>query len=294
MNTRIRCVILPVWLADTEGDTGVATTCFLPENYHFPPSDAADPSAIVCRYMTFTPLDAFFLLPAMIALQQIGHGLRLRRTTSPQSNAIEGAVFALFGLLLAFTFSGAVARYDAHREMVSEERNDIGTAYLRLDLLPPQAQPALRQLFRDYVTSRLHLYDSVAPEISPATEQLQEEIWQKSVAAATSPGANPDATKLLLPALNTMIDITGTRENSFNMHPPAVIFLLLFVLSGGSAFLAGYGMTTTKRSWLYTVAFAFTVTLTVYATLEIEYPRQGFIRLTHTDDTLIHLRDSMK
>jgi hypothetical protein len=91
-----------------------------------------------------------------------------------------------------------------------------------------------------------------------------------------------------------MIDITGTRENSFNLHPPAVIFLLLFILSGGSAFLAGYGMTTTKRSWLYTVAFAFTVTPTVYATLEIEYPRQGLIRLTHTDDTLIHLRDSMK
>jgi hypothetical protein len=244
--------------------------------------------------MNFTPFDAFFLLPAMIALQQIGHGLRLRRTTSPQSNAIEGAVFALFGLLLAFTFSGAVARYDAHRELVSEERNDIGTAYLRLDLLPPQDQPPLRQLFRDYVTSRLHLYEGVVPEISPASEQLQLEIWQKSVAAAAAPGASPDATKLLLPALNTMIDITGTRENSFNMHPPAVIFLLLFVLSGGSAFLAGYGMTTTKRSWLYTLAFAFTVTLTVYATLEIEYPRQGLIRLGHTDDTLIHLHDSMK
>jgi hypothetical protein len=244
--------------------------------------------------MNFSPFDAFFLLPAMIVLQQMGHGLRLRRTASPQSNAIEGAVFALFGLLLAFTFSGAVARYDAHRELVSEERNAIGTAYLRLDLLPAQDQPPLRQLFRDYVTSRLHLYDKVSAEVSPASEQLQQEIWQKSLAAATTPGANPDATKLLLPALNTMIDITGTRETSFNLHPPAVIFLLLFILSGGSAFLAGYGMTTTTRSWLYTIAFAFTVTLTVYATLEIEYPRQGLIRLTGTDDTLIHLRDSMK
>ena len=129
----------------------------------FPSPEGRGLSAIVCSYMSFTPFDAFFLLPAMIALQQIGHGLRLRRTTSPQSNAIEGAVFALFGLLLAFTFSGAVARYDAHRELVSEERNDIGTAYLRLDLLPPQDQPPLRQLFRDYVISRLHLYDSVSP-----------------------------------------------------------------------------------------------------------------------------------
>jgi len=200
----------------------------------------------------------------------------------------------LFGLLLAFTFSGAVARYDAHRELVIEERNDIETAYLRLDLLAPQNQPPLRQLFRDYVDSRLHLYDRSAGEVSPATEQLKREIWQKSVASVAAPGANPDAAKLLLPALNAMFDITATRQNAFNMHPPAVIFLLLFILSGGSAFLAGYGMTAVKRSWLYTIAFAITVTLTVYATLEIEYPSQGLIRLTNTDEVLIQVRDSMK
>jgi hypothetical protein len=244
--------------------------------------------------MSFNPFDAFFLLPTMIVLQQLGHGLRLRRQTAPLSSAVEGAVFALFGLLLAFTFSGAVTRYDKHRELVFEERNDIGTAYLRLDLLPSQSQPPMRQLFRDYVTSRLHLYDRASGEVPPATEQLQLEIWQGAVANVAAPGANPDAGKLLLPALNAMFDITATRQNAFNMHPPAVIFLLLFILSGGSAFLAGYGMTAPTRSWFYTVAFAFAVTLTIYATLEIEYPSQGLIRLTNTDETFIQLRDSMK
>jgi hypothetical protein len=244
--------------------------------------------------MTFNPFDAFFLLPAMIALQQLGHGLRLHRQTAPQSSAIVGAVFALFGLLLAFTFSGSVARYDAHRELVIDERNDIEVAYLRLDLLPAQNQPPLRQLFRDYVESRLHLYDGAAGALGPATEQLQREIWQEAVASVTATGANPDAGKLLLPALNAMFDITATRQNAFHMHPPAVIFLLLFILSGGSAFLAGYGMTASTRSWLYTVAFAFAVTLTIYATLEIEYPSKGIIRLTNTDEVLIQLHDSMK
>jgi hypothetical protein len=243
--------------------------------------------------MNFTPYAAFFLLPAMIVLLQLGHGLRLRRETAPQSAAIEGAVFALFGLLLAFTFSGAVGRYDAHRALVVEESNDIGTAYLRLDLLAPQDQPPLRQLFRDYVSSRLHLYDRVSSEVSQETQHLQREIWQKSVAAAAAPTANPDATKLLLPALNSMIDITATRQNSFNLHPPAVIFYLLFVLSGGCALVAGYGMTATRRSWFYTIALAVTVTFTIYATLEIEYPRKGLIRLTHMDDTFLQLRDSM-
>jgi hypothetical protein len=244
--------------------------------------------------MTFTPFDAFFLLPAMIVLQQLGHGLRLRRQTAPQSSAVEGAVFALFGLLLAFTFSGAVARYDAHRELVTEERNDIETAYLRLDLLPPQGQPRLRQLFRDYVDSRLRLFDSASAEVQPSTEQLKRQIWQESMADVTAIGANPDATRLVLPALNNMFDITATRLNAFNMHPPPVIFLLLFVLSGGSAFLAGYGMSAPTRSWFYTIAFALAVTLTVYATLEIEYPSQGLIRLTSTDQVLITLRNSMK
>jgi FtsH-binding integral membrane protein len=243
--------------------------------------------------MNFTPFSAFLLLPVMIILLQLGHSLRLRRETAPQSAAIEGAVFALFGLLLAFTFSGAVARYDAHRQLVVEESNDIGTAYLRLDLLAPQDQPQLRQLFRDYVNSRLHLYDGVSNEVSEATQQLQREIWQKSVAAAAASTANPDATRLLLPALNSMIDITSTRQNSFNMHPPAVIFYLLFVLSAGCALVAGYGMTATRRSWFYTIALAVTVTFTIYATLEIEYPRKGLIRLTHMDDTFLQLRDSM-
>jgi hypothetical protein len=244
--------------------------------------------------MNFTPFSAFFLFPAMIVLLELGHRSRLHRKTEPGSAAIEGAVFALFGLLLAFTFSGAVTRFDAHRELVVEESNDIGTAYLRLDLLPPQDQAPMRQLFRDYVTSRLHLYDRVSNEVSPATERMQQEIWQKAVAAVASPGANPDAGKLLLPALNAMIDITATRRNAFNMHPPAVIFRLLFNLSGGCAFLAGYGTTLTTRSWFYTIALAVTVTLTVYATLEIEYPRQGLIRLTNTDDTLLQLREFMK
>src|ERR1700749_3038939 len=89
---------------------------------------------------------------------------------------------AMIVLLLAFTFSGAVSRFDTHRQLLTQEANDIGTAYLRLDLLPAQAQPGLRQLFRDYTTSRLHLYDAVGAEIAPETLRLQREIWQRSTA----------------------------------------------------------------------------------------------------------------
>src|SRR5512138_761788 len=64
--------------------------------------------------------------------------------------AVDGAVLGLMGLLLAFTFSGAGTRFDARRKLVAEEANHIGTAYLRLDLLPPERQPKLREDFRRY------------------------------------------------------------------------------------------------------------------------------------------------
>jgi hypothetical protein len=243
--------------------------------------------------MTFHPISAFLMLPVMLVLIELGRRFRIKHKAPPEGTAIESAIFGLFGLLLAFTFSGAIGRYDAHRRLVVEETNAIGTAYLRLDLLPPAAQPALRQLFRDYTDSRLHLYDAVANEVSPASEQLQREIWRQSVAAASAPGGNIDATKLLLPALNTMIDITATRRNAFNMHPPEVVFLLLFVFSGGAAFLGGYSMAARGRSWFHMFALSLAVTLTIYATLEIEYPRRGIIRLKDTDKTLINLRNSM-
>lgn len=229
----------------------------------------------------------------MVVLLEVGRRLRLKRSTEG-SNAIESAVFALFGLLLAFTFSGAISRFDTHRELVTQETNDIGTAYLRVSLVAPDRQPALRKLFREYTTSRLSLFDSANSGISPETIRLQNEIWKESIAAASASGANPDATKLLLPAVNDMIDITSTRQNSFHMHPPEVVFLLLFVFSCISAFMAGYGLKAGGRDWIYTMVFALTVTLTVYATLEIEYPRRGLIRLTQLDQNLVSLRDSMQ
>lgn len=243
--------------------------------------------------MIFPPTLAFLLFPAMLLLLVLGRRLRRSHKAASDNPAIDSAVFALFGLLLAFTFSGAATRFDAHRGLITQEANDIGTVYLRLDLLPSAAQPALRQLFRDYTTSRLHLYDAVSPTISPETARLQREIWQQSLAAATAPGASPDAVKLLLPALNTMIDITSTRQNSFNMHPPEVVFFLLFALSLGCALLAGYNMSTTRPSWLHIIALALTITLTIYATLEIEFPRQGLLRLKDADRILIDLRSSM-
>ena len=249
--------------------------------------------------MTFHPFSAFLLFPIMIVVALLGRRLRGKHSDAIISAATEGAVFALFGLLLAFTFSGAVARFDDHRKLIVEEANDISTAYRRLDLLPASAQPALRQDFRDYAAVAEHRFDEIPedPQSIKATEQaerLEDQIWSRSVAAASSPGANVDATKLLLPALNNMIDITATRKNSYNLHPPSIIYLLLFVFGAACAYMAGYSMEPGRHHWLYTVSLALTVTLTVYTTLEVEYPRRGLIRLTTQNEVFADLINTMK
>jgi len=69
--------------------------------------------------------------------------------------AIEAAVFALLGLLLGFSFAGGTSRLDARRQLIVQEANAIGTAYLRFDLLPATDQPEMRQMLREYVDARL-------------------------------------------------------------------------------------------------------------------------------------------
>jgi hypothetical protein len=155
----------------------------------------------------------------------------------------------------------------------------------------------LRDLFRSYLDSRLATYrklDGAAAlqEYSRST-RLQEELWAASVAASRASGSQ-QATMLLLPALNEMIDITTTRLMAARHHPPAVIFAMLGALALASALLAGYRMAEAKdRSWLHLVGFAAVIAITFYVTLDIEYPRLGLIRVDAVDDVLVDLRKSM-
>jgi hypothetical protein len=182
--------------------------------------------------------------------------------------------------------------------LIVEEANAIGTAYLRVDLAPPAAQPALRDLFRRYLDTRLDVYRSV-PDMEAVraalgrAERLQEEIWSGSVAACRDAGAQP-CIILLLPALNAMIDITTTRTAAARMHPPAVIFWLLCGLGLGCALLAGYSMATgTRRKWPHMIAFAAVMALTVYVIMDLEFPRLGLIRVDAFDQVLVDLRTGM-
>jgi len=251
-------------------------------------------------------LFVLLLLIGMLLLLEVGRRLGVRRRPKETEGergglgTVEGAVFALFGLMVAFTFSGAASRFNEKRMLIAEEVNCIETAYLRLHLVSHQAQPALQELFRHYVDSRLETYrrlpDMVAAEMEMAnSKKIQEEVWTEAVAATRLPDSHPSSGLLLLPALNNMIDISTTRTLALQLHPPRIVYALLFGLGLICSLLAGFRMSSGQnRSWLHILGFTVLTVIIVYVMLDVEYPRAGLIRLESADQSLVNLREHMK
>lgn len=248
-------------------------------------------------------LSALGLFAGIVLMLEVGRRHGRRRQAKEEAGArtglgqVEGAVFALLGLLVAFTFSGAATRFDSRRQLIVQEANAIGTAWLRLDLLPVASQPELRDLFRRYLDSRLAIYQGPRDVEASGAEAnranaLQGRIWTLATSACLG-SANP-LTAQIIPALNDMFDIAATRNAAAQIHPPAIIFTMLAALALMSSLLAGYAMAGGRsRSWIHLIGFALVLATTVYVILDLEYPRLGMVRIDHFDRVLVELRATM-
>jgi hypothetical protein len=214
------------------------------------------------------------------------------------SGAIDGAIFALLGLLVAFTFSAAASRFEHRRGLVVDEANAAGTAYLRLELLPEPGRTALRERFRQYVRTRLAFYERIPGDREGAQREAakasaqQGEIWETAVRLAGEL-PTPAATMLLLPALNETFDLASARTAALYAHTPPLVFAMLFGLAIACALLAGVAMAGKDRNVLHVVAFALIIAGTVYVILDLEYPRIGLLRLDKHDSLLAEVLASM-
>jgi hypothetical protein len=218
-------------------------------------------------------------------------------TTSEGTSAIEASVFALLGLLIAFTISGGEARLQVRRQLIVEEAGAIEAAFMRLDLLPAPVQPALREQFRRYADARIEYFAHILQRDRNAARQraidLQQEIWRSASTAAMATADNRAAI-VTLPAINRMIDVTIARDGSLRTHVPLALFVLLIALSFGCAFFAGFEMSKNRRpSVLHVTVFAAMLALTCYVIANVEFPRIGFIRLGPIDALLAQVRQRM-
>ena len=246
------------------------------------------------------------LFAGMLLMLFIGQWLGRRRLSAQETDpvhsrltGVEAAIFGLMGLMIAFTFSGAASRYEMRRQLVVDEANAIGTAYLRMDLLPAAAQSALREKFRRYTETRINVY-RVLPDVNASETQaaiavtLQNEIWAAALVALKE--APPQATIVVVPALNQMIDVTTARAIAQHTHTPKLIFIGVLMLALVCSLLAGYVVANTKTHnvGVYVFTFAVVMTLTVYIIFDLDYPRFGLVRLDFADKALTDLLAMMK
>lgn len=211
----------------------------------------------------------------------------------------EAAIFGMMGLLLAFTFTGAASRFEQRRELIVQESNAIGTAWLRLDLLRDAPRAEARKLLRQYLERRLDAYRNVTDTQRTTTAlsavaAVQAQIWELAVRESREDKTQPLA-QALLPALNEMFDIGSTRVLATRQHTHAAIFAMLGLLVLISAFLAGFGQAKVSRqSMLHVTGFAAITTLALYLIVDLEFPRIGIIRVDDFDRALVELLATLR
>jgi len=241
----------------------------------------------------------------MLAMLEAGRQLHRKHKAAGDAvtegvGTLEGAVFGLFGLLLAFSFSGAVDRFSVRRALIVKESSTIDSAWQFLDLLPEKDRQEQRTRFRSYVDARIAAYNKL-PDLDAFTsaltvaEGIYAQIWAAAVASSVDPKRPVDYSQILLPKLQEMSDVAFDRRAAFKNHPPAVIFAMLFIFALLSSLLAGYTLGDHQgRRSIHRFSFAVAVALTVYVSIDLEFPRFGLIRVDGADSYLVQLRAGMK
>jgi hypothetical protein len=254
--------------------------------------------------LVHSALLAIGLFFSLIAAQLVGRRLGMRRLArlgaedTAGHGAIQGAVFALLGLLIAFTFTGASSRFDHRRDLIVEQVNAIGTAWLRLELLPEIDRAPIQAGLRAYVDGLRHAVTlAKEPEafaqVVARTRALEGEIWGRAVEAVNRDG-RPQTASLVLPPLNESFDLSTSRLAANRIHVHTGIVALLVGLAVLAGLLAGHGQATTRRAdLLHMLIFAALLSLTLYFIMDFEYPRLGMITVDASDQLFAELRASM-
>ena len=219
---------------------------------------------------------------------------------------VEGAVFALIGLLVAFTISGALQRFDERRQLVIQEANAASTAHDRLGLFEGDVGRNLQTKLKDYVEARIDLYrmphdfslwrrsELFSSEQQGKIVDLKNKVWDATVAACPQASFRP-ACAQALPAITNLFEVARLRLGASEKHPPQIVYVMLFGLGLGGSLLAGFGMAAaTARSWIHMLIFAATLTVTLYAVTDMEYPRLGLIRIENFDHFLVDAHQQMQ
>ncbi|WP_353215963.1 hypothetical protein [Sandarakinorhabdus sp.] len=225
-------------------------------------------------------------VPAVLAVlffivSELGYRLHQRfggGGSADDETQVLSAALLLLALLLGFTFSMALGRYDERRQLVVQEANDIGTAWLRAGLVPAPHGPALQQALADYAQIRQTSPLPNETQKLAAAARLRDRVWAIT-ATAQSVLDGPRAASLVS-AVNSVIDTGTTREKSVAARVPGEVIMLLVIFACVACFLLGYVLAAhgQRHRLVSSVLFAL-MSLTVMLILDLDRPADGAIRV---------------
>jgi len=251
--------------------------------------------------LDFIPLWAIALIIAGLLLTgcEVGFRRGTRKVGAEKSDQahVLSAMLALLGLLVGFTFSIAVGRHEVRRNLVVEEANAIGTAYLRAQLAPEPFRSRLTDQLRRYVDVRLALANThedraAIARVEGLTDSLELQMWATTVQAV--PAVQPAAVSSLLAAgMNTVIDVAGARRAALAARLPSVavgvLVLYAFVAAGMLGFVSGSGR---QPSRVASHVLLLLMTLAFALILDFDRSNRGTIRVSQVP--LMNLRDQLR
>jgi hypothetical protein len=253
-------------------------------------------SAAMITLMDEIPLWTLGLLTILLTLSTFEIGYRFGRRHRPEGEGalgtLVGAGMGLLAFLLAFTFGMAASRFDDRRQLVLQEANAIGTAYLRADLVPEPHGTEIQGLLRDYADARIEAVQPGKLDAAIArSEELHRHLWTEITALAQ---ADPHSIVggLLIESLNEVIDLHEMRITAgLRSRIPGRIWDALYVLTVLAMLAVGYhaGQSGERSPAVVPLALAFSAVILVVA--DLDRPQEGALRVSQ--QALIDTRESM-
>lgn len=192
-------------------------------------------------------------------------------------NVIQAGTLTLLGLIIGFTFSMAVSRYDQRKNYEAEEANAIGTEYVRAGLLPAADAARVRELLKNYLDQRVLFYEArnerqLRP-INTYTAQLHAELW--SAVQAVAAAKPTPVVALAVSGMNDVLNSQGYTQAAWWNRIPRAARALLVTIAVGCNLLIGYGAHRTNRVLFLVLPLA--VSISFFLIADIDSPRGGVI-----------------
>jgi hypothetical protein len=237
--------------------------------------------------LTFLFTLAVLFLSIRIGLWLRGSASQLDEKRNHDLGVIVAATLTLLGLVIGFSFSMAMTRYDLRKNLEEEETNAIGTEYLRVDVLPGDAPVRLKELLRKYLDERVAFYETRDADrqvkVRHDTAEVEEALW-----SALRPAVNAQPTPLSALALSGMNDVLNAQgyvvAAGRNRIPPAA-WLMVMCIAVVASGLQSYQMESEKPRWGVLLMLPLVVALAFAFIADIDSARGGLIRV-HPDNLI--------